>query len=514
MAATRDRRWVSKTDVTRYIRCPYTWYLLDRGELDFADMVDESQQQLIVDGQAFHLAVESDLVTRSVAPAALGPAVEERGDGTGPAEFWVSTAILENPKRRLYGLPDAIDPAGGALWPIEFKSHKRPSRTDELELAFYWWLLDPWRTMRRAEPRGRLVLRQPGGLVEVVDIAIPPHRFDQLKEYLQAIRRGRLYPVRPRICNCRACRTLLRSEVLAATRQDHDLTLINGIARARADHLATAGIETWDDLLAADPRMIQRRLAARRDRIGIDEVLRWRYHALSYRDDRPVTFGEPPTLGPKFIALDLEYEIIGRRIWLIGVGIVDGDFVDHRVIWAEYADEERQALMDVADLVARHPETKIVTWAGITADMPALRAAAHRHGLQEALAPVFDRHLDLYAHADRTVRFPIPDLRLKDVSSYLELERASVVTDGFDAVQLYGRMGWEPDPARRAVLHARLTDYCTEDVDGLVEIARRFEQGFSEAEPPETTGCSPAAPGGPSDRSSAGPRTYRQSPKQ
>jgi hypothetical protein len=26
-----------------------------------------------------------------------------------------------------------------------------------------------------------------------------------------------------------------------------------------------------------------------------------------------------------FLALDLEYEIVGRRIWLIGAGVVDGD---------------------------------------------------------------------------------------------------------------------------------------------------------------------------------------------
>lgn len=56
----------------------------------------------------------------------------------------------------------------------------------------------------------------------------------------------------------------------------------------------------------------------------------------------------------------------------------------------------------------------------------------------------------------------------------------AIVTDGFNAVQLYGRMGWEPDASRKAVLHARLTDYCAEDIDGLVEIARRLERGFPE----------------------------------
>jgi predicted RecB family nuclease len=495
MATTRDRRWVSKTDVTRYIRCPYTWYLLDRGELQFVDTVDESQQQLIADGRAFHVAVESELTTRRVAPAALGPAVRENGDGSGRAEFWVPTAIMENPKRQLYGLPDAVDPEGGVVLPIEFKSHKRASRSDELELAFYWWLLEPWRTVRRAEPRGRLVLRQPDGSSEVVDVPIPAFRFDQLKDYVRLIRRGRRYRVRPRICSCRICRTLLRAEVLAATRQAHDVTLINGIDRARTAHLATLGIETWDDLLAADPSMIRKHLVARRDHVSIDKVLRWRYHARSYRDDRAVTFGQPPTLGQKFIALDLEYEIISRRIWLAGIAIVDGDDVEPRVIWAAAPEDERQALIDLADLVARHPDTNIVTWGGIRADMPVLRAAAQRHGLQQSLDPVFTRHLDLYALADRSVRFPIPELGLKEISSYLELQRASVITDGFDAVKLYGQMMYEPDPRRKAALRARLTDYCAEDVDGLVQIARRFERGFSDPEPPDTPAEEPTSVG-------------------
>lgn len=482
MVTTRDRRWVSKTDLTRYVRCPYTWCLLERGELEFDDTVDESQRQLIADGQAFHVAVERDFATRRVPPAGFGRAVSEAINETGESQFWVPAAILENPKRQLYGLPDAIDPAGGALWPIEFKSHKRPSRTDELELAFYWRLLEPWRTLRHAEPHGRLVLRQPDGSVEMIELTIPAFRFEQLKECLQGIRRGRLYGVRPRICRCRACRTLLHDDVIAATRQNHDVTLIDGIARPRADHLVTAGVATWDDLLTADLEMIRKHLAARGDHVGIDEVLRWRYHARSYQDDRPVTFGQPPTLGKKFIALDLEYEIIGRRIWLIGVGVVDGDDVQHRVIWAAAPDQERQALLELADLVVRHPDTKIVTWAGLTADMPALRGAADRHGLRQALSPVFRRHMDLYEHADRSIRFPIPELTLKAISSYLALERVSAVTDGFDAVQIYGRLMREPDPGRQAAISARLTDYCEEDVDELAQIARHLEQGFSESE--------------------------------
>ena len=367
------------------------------------------------------------------------------------------------------------------------KSHKRPSRSDELELAFYWWLLAPWRSVRRAEPHGRLILRQADQSFELVDVRIPAVRFDQLKEYFRAIRRGRLYRVRPQICSCRTCRTLLRDDVLSATRKRHDVTLINGIDRARARHLGNVGIETWDDLLAADPKMIHRHLVARRDHVGIDEVLRWQYHARSYRDDRVVTFGSPPALGRTFLALDLEYEIVSRRIWLIGVGVVDGGDVQSHVIWAIDPDEECRALLDLADLVARHPDTKIVTWAGVTADMPALRGAAARHGLQQALDPVFGRHIDLYKFADRSVRFPIPELGLKQISSYLGLERASAITDGFDAVHLYGRMMWEPDPRRKAALHARLTDYCVEDIHGLVQIARHFERGFSEAERLDTT---------------------------
>ena len=42
--------WVTKSDVTRYIRCPYAFWLLDSGRLSFAETVTPLQARLIEHG--------------------------------------------------------------------------------------------------------------------------------------------------------------------------------------------------------------------------------------------------------------------------------------------------------------------------------------------------------------------------------------------------------------------------------------------------------------------------------
>jgi len=39
--SVRKSTWVSKTDLTRFLRCPYAFYLLDRGLIAFDDTVTE-----------------------------------------------------------------------------------------------------------------------------------------------------------------------------------------------------------------------------------------------------------------------------------------------------------------------------------------------------------------------------------------------------------------------------------------------------------------------------------------
>src|SRR4029453_7333515 len=48
--ARRSRDWVSKTDMTRYVRCPYAFWLLDTGQIDQADVIGELQRQRLLEG--------------------------------------------------------------------------------------------------------------------------------------------------------------------------------------------------------------------------------------------------------------------------------------------------------------------------------------------------------------------------------------------------------------------------------------------------------------------------------
>jgi len=122
------------------------------------------------------------------------------------------------------------------------KSHRDVRRTDELELAFYWLLLDPLRTRQIDEPQGRLILRRDGVPVDI-DIEIIPERFDEVRRLVRDIRHARRHGVRPRVCGCVACRGPLREQIRRRTRDCRDLTLIWGIGRM---YVRAGARSAWD----------------------------------------------------------------------------------------------------------------------------------------------------------------------------------------------------------------------------------------------------------------------------
>jgi hypothetical protein len=141
-----SQRWVSKTDLSRFYRCPFAFWLLDTrpGRLSrncqrLPDVADPHRPGLPGSG-------------RSATPVTIGPA------GL-PALLRTEITILGTPlfvnkKLKLRGCPDGIDAASGVLYPIEIKSHRAPTHLDRLELAFYWLLRQPYRT-RHAPAAGR-----------------------------------------------------------------------------------------------------------------------------------------------------------------------------------------------------------------------------------------------------------------------------------------------------------------------------------------------------------------------
>jgi predicted RecB family nuclease len=398
------------------------------------------------------------------------------------------TPDFDNPTLKLYGRPDGIDVAGGALIPMEFKSHKDIQRLDELELAFYWMLLEPYRTRTDVRPVGRLILRR-GGHPELVEVAIRPHRLQKVLRLVQQIRRARRQGVQPRICRCPVCSGPRRDEIHQAAIQRKDLTLIFGIAREYARVLEDLGVATWEDLLHRDVQPLAASFRARGyPTVTAMEIWQWRQHARSYALGHPVTFGDLPTggaadfpVGGSFIALDLEYDSEHEEpgsLWLVGACVVDGDLQEHLIMWVDSPEDEERNLRALGELARDHPTLPVVTWAGDGAEVPQLRAAAKRWGIGLDLDALLERHIDLFTYAQRHVRLPIPRLRLKDVADYFGIPRLSGVAGGLAARSLHDRY------RRTGDLHLRdrLIDYNRDDLAALVGVSQRLAQLTDPAE--------------------------------
>jgi predicted RecB family nuclease len=469
----RKGSWVSKTDMTRYVRCPYAFWLLDGGLISFSEMVDEFQGRLLAGGRDFETVVNEAAMPVVIEPGKLGRLLRRDVRLLGTPEF-------ANRKLRLRGRPDGIDAASGAVVPIEIKSHKSVQRLDELELAFYWLLLEPYRTVRNGTPRGLLVLRR-DGQPHLIEVPISQHRLDEVMRLVAEIRTARRRGVRPRVCGCHVCSVTRRQEVRDAVQANRDLTMIFGIGPGYAGMLEAAGIATWEDLLGRK----QDELAGIARGAGIAQTARWRLHARSYQSAAPLVSATTFPIGESFIALDLEY---GPHIWLAGACVISGDTREYVALWADEAAEEQRNLQTLSSMVCAHPSLPVITWAGHCADIPELRKAADRSPTAgPAIQEVLKRHADLYLFARDHVRLPIPGLGLREVAAYFGIPRISEVTGGFQAQMMYREYQHSGDFA----LRDRLTDYNRDDLDALVGVALELNRLVSSA--PGSSATAPAA---------------------
>jgi predicted RecB family nuclease len=466
--ARRRRRslsWVSKSDLTSYLRCPYAFWLIDSGALAPEEAIDALGERLIEEGVSFE---------RSITTEAQPP----------PPELDLATAfltdirifglpLLRNETMGFHGVPDAVDAAAGALIPVEIKSHGEVRRTDELELVFYWKLLEPYRTADPGAPRGRLILRRDGTRFEV-EVRLTPERFAELDAVIGQVRDARRHGVRPRVCGCTVCSGPLREHIAKQTWAGRDLTLLWGIARRTAIHLEALGITDFDELARRDPARVAAALCARRVSVSSAQIEAWIEHARSYREGRGVMFGPPPPIDGSFIALDLEYD---SSVWLTAVLICDGDTLEHNYFWADTPGQEREALMALEAIFATYPGLPIVTWAGCSADLPQLRYAAQRHRLDHVYNEVNARHLDLFQYARATMRIPDPELSLKAVADYFSIPRISDIPDGLHAQFLYADYLACREPKERARLHAELVAYNRDDLEATAAMVRIMRDG-------------------------------------
>lgn len=470
----RSKSWVSKTDLVRWLRCTNTFIRFDRGEIRFDDTVDEFHARLLDDGSKFHDVVESSALPVNVTAQDLPDLFRQEMRLFG-------LPVLENGAERIYGVPDAVDTAAGGLIPVEVKSHKSVERIDELELAFYWLLLKPYRT-RRLRPHGYLILRRDGG-PEEVKVDLSQRRLEQVLRLIREIRAARRNGVPPRVCGCPFCRGPLREEILHLTRTAKNLSLIAGIGRRYASYLESLGVGDYEALIISDPSDVVHEMRKEGLFVSVAQVEGWRRHAESYVSGQPVVFGS--CLVPdSYIALDLEYLPDSGHIWLIGAYVVDSHGRHYESWWADSSAQERENLEDLAQLVDDYSLLPIVTWSGQAADLPFLRAASQRLGVGGLLDDVQARHIDLFQESYKSLRLPIPEFGLSAVADYFGVGRVSPVHDGMVAQYKYLEYRRTSSQKRRASLKSELLAYNRDDLDALLGVIGALWQLTSQSSGP------------------------------
>jgi predicted RecB family nuclease len=455
----RGRRWISKSDVVRYLHCPDSWWLRDRGAILFDDEKDELRLSLAAGGVEFE-----DLASALPGPSVLRPT--EWGCLIDSETRVFSVPPLENSALGIFGSPDGVDCANGHLRPIVVTSRQIVGRSDELELAFDWLLLQPLRR-REAEPCGVVIMRRDGRFQEV-DIPIAEHRMEEVRRLVKEIRIAKRDGVWLRVCGCPLCRALRRDELQELAGADEELSVVFGLGPSYSEALIELGVRTWRDLDMLDPEELRDRMADGRHLcISVAEVGRWQRHADSYASGQPVVFGTDVPPPEDFVALDLEWTEAGH-VFLIGLVIQRAGQRVHRALWSDTPEQLAHNLAELSTLLNAERELPVLTWAGGCADLPALRKAEERCGVAGAADRVASRHLDLYVHVRRNLRIPIPQLDLKAVSSYFGIPRYSRIADGMEAQLRY--LEYQKHGYKRS-LREELIDYNRDDVDGLADVA-------------------------------------------
>jgi len=472
------QQWVSKTDLSRWYRCAYAFWLLESGQISFEETICPFQMSLIQAGQDYQELVEQSATPIAISPADLPALLESNITILG-------TPLFENKKLKLRGCPDGIDAASGALYPIEIKSHRAPTHLDRLELAFYWLLLQPHRT-RPVPPAGVLILRRDGKPVRV-DVPVTSALLDEVRQMIGQVRSARKNGVLPRVCGCPVCSSARRDEVIQSVTERKDVSMILGVGRVYSTALEAAGYPTWDTLTDCDPHAVALAVTeAGAKGCGPAKVADWQLHARALASGlpefRPGT--RWPVTGP-YLAVDLEYDVTPGKdhIWLVAAAVIHADGADHHSWWADTPQQERDALTGLAALLDQHAGLRVVTWAGGAADVPRLRAAAARHEMPGLAAAITGRHFDAWLWAHHSLRLPTFTMGLKEVSGYLGFRPCTDVADGLDAILRYH--AWLA--SKDETIRTQLTAYNRDDIDALAHTIRRLRDLARQAAAPEMT---------------------------
>jgi len=449
--------WVSKTQLMRFRKCAYAFWLIESGIVDAASIIGSAEMLAMEQGNQFEARVA---LQAKPLPEPLTFEEACRGD------FVIhKVPLLRNHELRICGVPDRIDTANGLMIPVEVKYRSTIRPTDRLELAFYWLVLEPLRT-RPGPAIGRVVILASEGFREV-EIQLEQRDFDEVQGLLAALRSARQNGVGPDICDCEIC--FDRPEV----RKLSDLLRIWGVGTTFARALVKAGIRSVRDLALCNPCLVLP--ATGLTNVSLETLRRWQHHAHALVSGNIIRFGHGILAPGPHIVLDLEYFPDGD-IWLFGAEVCSSDSNYRIQLWADNAVERRAALRKLRRVISDHNEYPIITWAGRGADIPHLINVAKRYKCFDLVFALEERHLDLFYFAQKNLRFPTYGLALDSVAHFFGIRGRSPISGGFEALSLYSEYYSTKSAEKKERLKNELLEYNADDLHALRELVKRMSK--------------------------------------
>lgn len=459
-------RWISKQDLVEYLRCKYRVFLSFSTGIAIPDMKETALLQLMLEkGLEFESGVVESIQPREVhSKEAIEPLAKETLVVQIPR-------IFRNHELGIQGIPDLINTEKGKFIPIEIKNHKEVTDSDELELAFYWLLLDPLRK-KRTRPKGYIVLNTG----EVAEVNLAKEHLWDVESYLDDLRELSETEVEPVLSQeCKQCK--LSKDCRQKVVTSGGLSIIHNVSYARERQLKDIGIDSISKLMQANEEEVNSKLITRFGNTpGVNEIFRMKCHAFSISSGKPFFFGDKEQArniaASPFLVLDLEYDV-ESLIWLVGVAIQTGNKITYQQHFAEKSnlDEEGHILRSLIDVIDRRRSYLVFTYSGISADIPQLRVAWRRQGLPDRpLSHLMDMHVDVCQFLQRNFRFPMKSLGLDGMEEYLGIHRSSGISGGLEAVALYKRYVRTKDDT----IKQQLLDYNREDIDSTLKVVNRI----------------------------------------
>lgn len=470
-------RWISKQDLIEYSRCPYRVYIAFCRGIAITELKEARALQAILQKGLYHESrvVEEVTPLEAFSDKEIEPLRDQK-------QIIQIPAIIRNHDKGIRGIPDLIDTAYGGFIPFEIKSHNQVQLSDEWELAFYWLLLEPLRT-RDVRPRGYVVLSD----FSTVKVKLTQDLLFDVEMMIEQVREIESYPPEPTLgAECKLCQ--LKEQCTNQLVKKGRLSIIQNISYRRQSQFETLGVKNISQLARVNPERLNSRFMDHFGNTpGVEEIHRMKCHALSYKGGKAYFFGSQDNINAlassPVLAIDLEYSCPGL-IWLVGCALKGMSGVSYHQYFAEKPTrkEEKRILNQFANFLSRHNSSMIITYNGISADIPQLENAYERGNFSAGdLKIILKNHIDLCQVLKRSFRFPMKSFELDAFEKYLEIKRKSSIFNGLDADGRYHTFLMTKDVKKKKKLKQELLDYNKEDIQSTLEVITRLPEILRDA---------------------------------